>query len=101
MTRTLLMGFASLLIASAALAEPQELSDRQMDEVAAGLFGDFHVLNNFGVFEGASLNFANVVPVAVSNTTAVPVAVGIFPRRPVSASAFTNGFSGNSVGLRQ
>lgn len=101
MTRTLLMGLAGLFVASAAMAEPQELSDGQMDEVAAGLFGDFHVLNNFSVFEGASLNFANVVPVAVSTNTAVPVAVGVFSQRPVSAGAFNNGFSGNLLGLSQ
>lgn len=101
MTRTLLVGIASFLVASAAMAEPRELSDAQMDDVAGGLFGDFHVLNNFSVLEGAGLNIANVVPVAVSNNTAVPVAVGVFSRRPVSAGAFNNGFSGNLLGLRQ
>ena len=101
MTRILMVGLASFFVATAAMAEPKELGDAQLDEVAAGLFGDFHVLNNFSVFEGARLNFANVVPVAVSNNTAVPVAVGVFPRQPVSASAFNNGFSGNSLGLRQ
>ena len=103
---SLAMVAGAVLWSGAATADPMTLSDSEMSGVTAGVLNNFSVLNGFSVNEGLTvnngthLNVVNAVPVAISNSFANSLAIGVLSGR-ADAGAFSQGFSQNNTGIGQ
>jgi hypothetical protein len=95
MRSILLSAVALCALTSAALSDPLELTEAQMDNVAAGLLDNLSVLNNLTINQ----NTATVVPVSVATSPATAVAIGVFGS--AEAAALSNSFAGNVTGVGQ
>jgi hypothetical protein len=99
MRSILLSAVALCALTSAALSDPLELTEAQMDNVAAGLLDNLSVLNDLTINQ----NTATVVPVAVAISPATAVAIGVFGGvfGSAEAAALSNSFAGNVTGVGQ